>query len=272
MSSIWHTFDAPLMQRAAFEIAIVGALGGTLGVHVSHRRLAFAATAMTHATFPGVVLAAILGWSALSGAAFAGAIVVVAIAALAHRGAVDSTTSTAVVLAGSFAIGSLMLTGRAGFNKDITAALTGSLLSVSGRDIWITVIVAAGVVVALVALHKELVLTAFDGTGAAALGYNSTAISVAIMLMVEVTVVVLMPSVGALLSVSMLVTPAATALLWASKTSTSMVIGAGLGTLAGVVGLAISAHANTAPGATVIVTQSAFFCASLCLRRLLSPR
>ena len=263
MSSWWQTFEAAYMQRALVEIVVVGALGGALGVHVSHRRLAFAATAMTHATFPGVVLAAILGWSALSGAAVAGVIVVVAIALLAKQRVVDSSTSTAVVLAGSFAIGSLMLSGRTGFNKDITAALTGSLLSVTRTDVRVTCAVAIIVLIIMIAIHKELVFTAFDNAGAQAVGYPTTVISIVTMLMIEATVVILMPSVGALLAVSMLVTPAATALIVAPHTRSALWLGALIGALSGVLGLAISTHANVAPGATIVVTQGLIFVITL---------
>ncbi len=267
MTSWWHTFDAPFMQRALIEIVVAGALGGALGVHVSHRRLAFAATAMTHATFPGVVVAAILGWSALTGAALAGVLVVLAIALMSKRSVVDSTTSTAVILAGSFAIGSLLLTGRSGFNKDITAALTGSLLTISNADVQVTCIVAAIVFGLLIATNKELVFSAFDNGGAQALGYSTPAITIMVMVAVEATVVILMPSVGALLSVSMLVTPAATALLWASRTRTAIWIGSAYGATAGVVGLAVSVHANIAPGATVVLAQSALFVVTLATTR-----
>ena len=144
---------------------MVGGLCGAVGVHVLLRRLPFFTMALGHATFPGVVLAALLGISLFAGAAAFGAVVVVVVALLGARDRVDDTSAVGVTLSGAFALGVLLLSAQAGFSRDLTAYLVGSIVTVQPADLVTTAVVGAAVLAALAALHKELVLGAFDRGG-----------------------------------------------------------------------------------------------------------
>jgi ABC-type Mn2+/Zn2+ transport system permease subunit len=205
-----------------------------------------------------------LGVSTLLGAGLFGIVVVGAIVLIGRRTAgseatIDVTTSTGVVLAGSFAIGAVIVGGRGGFSRDLSSALIGSVLTVSVSDIVTTAIVAAVVFAAVFLLHKELVFGAFDREGFGALGYRVALLDLFILVVLEGTVVVLMPAVGAVLAVSMVVTPAATARLLVSRPGACMAAASGIAVVSGVLGLAIAARFGGAPGATIVLTQTAFF-------------
>jgi len=73
------------LHRAIVEVVLVGAFAGVVGVQVVLRRLAFFTMAMTHATFPGVVLAAVLGFNIYLGGAAAGVVVALAVTAASRR-------------------------------------------------------------------------------------------------------------------------------------------------------------------------------------------
>jgi ABC-type Mn2+/Zn2+ transport system permease subunit len=264
VSWLWTSFRPEFMQRALVEIIVVSALAGVVGVHVSMRRLAFVAVAVSHATFPGVALAVMLGVSTLLGAGLFGIVVVGAIVLIGRRTAgseatIDVTTSTGVVLAGSFAIGAVLVGGRGGFSRDLSSALIGSVLTVSVSDIVITSVVAGVVLAAVFLLHKELVFGAFDREGFRALGYRVALLDLLVLVVLEGTVVVLMPAVGAVLAVSMLVTPAATARLLVSRPGACMAVASGIAVVTGVLGLAIASRLGGAPGATIVLTQTAVF-------------
>jgi manganese/iron transport system permease protein len=263
MSWLTEAFSGSFAQRALFEAVMVGVVSGVIGVHVLLRRLPFFTLAMGHATFPGVVLAALLGVNLLLGAGAFGILVVLAVALLGARERIDDTSAIGVVLAGAFALGVLLLSAQAGFSKDLSAYLVGSIVTVQPGDLLITAVAGVVVLGALAALHKELVLGAFDPEGLSALGYPAVALDVVLLLLVELVVVTSVPAVGTILSVALITAPAATARLWTDRLGPTMALSAGLGAASGVVGLVVSRNLNVAAGATIVLVAAALFAVSL---------
>ena len=268
MSWLTEAFSGAFAQRALLEAVMVGVVSGVIGVHVLLRRLPFFTLAMGHATFPGVVLAALLGVNLLLGAGAFGILVVLAVALLGARERIDDTSAIGVVLAGAFALGVLLLSAQAGFSKDLSAYLVGSIVTVQPGDLLITAVAGVVVLGALAALHKELILGAFDREGLAALGYPAVALDVALLLLVELVVVTSVPAVGTILSVALITAPAATARLWTDRLGPTMALSAGLGAASGVIGLVVSRNLNVAAGATIVLVAAALFAVSL----LVAPR
>jgi ABC-type Mn2+/Zn2+ transport system permease subunit len=257
-----------VLGRALAEAVMVGVLCGVVGVHVVLRRLPFFAVAMGHATFPGVVLAALLGVDLLLGSGVFGLLVVLAVALLGARERVDDSSAIGVVLAGAFALGVLLLSAQDGFTRDLAAYLVGSIVTVSGRDLVITALAAVAVLAALAALHKELVLGAFDRAGLQALGYPAVALDVLFLLLVEVVVVTSVPAVGTILSVALIVAPAAAARLWTDRLGATMALSGLLGAASGVAGVLLSQRFDVAAGATIVLVAAGLFAVSL----LAAPR
>ncbi|HEX6674002.1 MAG TPA: metal ABC transporter permease [Actinomycetes bacterium] len=268
MSWLADTFADDFARRALVEAVLAGGLCGVVGVHVLLRRLPFLTVALAHATFPGAVLAALLGLNLLLGAGLFGVLVVLVVVGLGTRDRVEETSAVGVVLAGAFALGVLLLSAQAGFTKDLTAFLVGSILTVQRGDLVATAVAGALVLGVLAALHKELVLGAFDRGGLAALGYPVAGLDLALVLCVQLTLVSALPAVGAMLAVALVVAPAATARLWTDRLGTTMVLAPCLGIAAAVAGLAVSQHVRAAAGATIVLVAAALFGLSL----LLAPR
>jgi manganese/iron transport system permease protein len=256
------------MQRALVEAVLVGAVCGVIGVHVLLRRLPFLTIALGHATFPGVVLASLIGIDLLLGAGLFGLVVVVAVALVGTSERVDETSATGVVLAGAFSVGALLVATRPGFSRDLTAFLVGSIVTVQPRDLAITAVVGALVLAALAAMHKELVLGAFDRTTLSALGYRATLLDVGFLVLLELTVVSSIPAVGTILAVALITAPAAAARLWTDRIGASMALAAGLGAASGAIGLAISAFWKAAAGPMIVLVAVATFAGSV----LVGPR
>ena len=280
MSWLTSTFSDSFAQRALLEAVMIGIVSGVIGVHVLLRRLPFFTLAMGHATFPGVVLAALAGVNLLLGAGVFGTLVVVAVALLGARDRIDDTSAIGVVLAGAFAVGVLLLSAQPGFSKDLSAYLVGSIVTVQPVDLVITAITGVIVLGALAALHKELVLGAFDPDGLVALGYPAVTLDIVMLLLIELVVVTSVPAVGTILSVALIAAPAATARLWTNRLGLTMVLSGALGALSGVVGLVLSRNLNIAAGATIVLVAAGFFGVSLVVaprhgaipRRLLQRR
>jgi ABC-type Mn2+/Zn2+ transport system permease subunit len=263
MTWLTDAFSDSFARRALLEAIMVGVLSGVIGVHVLLRRLPFLTLALGHATFPGVVLAALAGVNLLLGAGLFGALVVVAVALLGARERIDDTSAIGVVLAGTFALGVLLLSAQAGFTRDLSAYLVGSIVTVQPADLVITAVAAVAVLGTLAGLHKELVLGAFDRDGLAALGYPAVLLDVVMLLLIEVVVVTSVPAVGTILAVALITAPAATARLWTDRLGPTMALSALLGALSGVIGLVLSRHWSIAAGATIVLVAAGLFAVSV---------
>jgi manganese/iron transport system permease protein len=257
------SFQSPLFRRAVLEATLVGALAGVVGVHVVLRRLGFFVVAMSHATFPGVVVASTLGASLFLGGATFGLLVVVAVLVLGATRALDDASVIGVVLAGSFALGVVVLSARPSRSQDLAEFLVGSVLTVSRGDLVVTVVVGAVVLAVLALLHKELVLAAFDRTQASALGYRSWALDAVVLVAVTVTMVTAVPAVGTLLAVALLTIPALTARLWTDRIGTTMAAAAGIGASSGGLGMCAAAVWSVAAGGAIALAAGACFVVSL---------
>lgn len=256
----------PLLRRALLETVLVGALCGVVGVHVVLRRLPFFVMTLSHATMPGLVVASLFGVSLVLGAAVASAAVIAVVVALGATGRVEDTSGVGVVLTGSLAIGTLVLSAGDGTARDLTAFLVGSVITVRPADVVATAAVGVVVVVVLAAVHKELVLVAFDPSAADAAGYRRGPLDAVLLLTIAGTLAVAVPAGGVILSVALLVTPASAARLWCDRVVPTMVLAATFGVVAGSAGLVVSAAWDIAAGAAIALAATVLLVASAGLR------
>lgn len=245
--------------RALAEVLIMGATCGAIGAYVIVRRLAFIGDAISHAVFPGIVVAYLVGMSILIGAMVAGLVTALAIAIVARGGRVREDAAIGIFFAAAFALGVVLISTRQTFQGDLTAFLIGNLQGVSTEDIAISAGVGAVVLLALAALHKELLLGSFDRTLAVALGYPVFVLDALLLVLLTVTIVVSIQAVGIILVLSMLVTPAATARLLVDRFVPMILLGSLIGAAVGIVGYYLSFHLGTASGATIVLVATALF-------------
>ncbi|WP_327001892.1 metal ABC transporter permease [Dactylosporangium sp. NBC_01737] len=255
-------------NRALIEAVLVGTATGLLGVQVVLRRLAFFTMAMTHATFPGVVVAAVVGANLYLGGAAAGTLAALAVVALSRRRGHDPSTATAVALAGGFALGVALLSAQHGLTKDLTAYLVGSILTVTRQDLAVAAAVATLAAVVLAAGNKALTFTAFDRDGARAAGYHTAAIDFGVLLLISVVVATAAPAVGTILTLALVVAPAGAARLWTDRIATMTALAVAVAVTSAVAGLLVSRTWDVAAGGAISLTAAGIFAASM----LLSPR
>lgn len=259
-------------RRALIEALLVGALCGLVGVHVVLRRLSFFTMAMTHATFPGVVLAALVGVDLLLGSGLFGVLVVLGVSWLTTRPRSDSAAAVGVVLSAGFALGVALLSAQAGFTRDLSAYLVGSILTVQIGDLVKTALVLAAVALTLALVGKELVFGAFDRGGMVAAGYPAGRLDLLLLVVVELTVVTSVPAVGTIQAVALIVAPAATARLWSDRIGRTTVLAVLLGMASGVIGLAVSQAYEVAAGAAIVLAACGFFVLSVVVAPALRRR
>ena len=245
--------------RALAEVVIMGATCGAIGAYVVVRRLAFIGDAISHAVFPGVVIAYLAGASIMLGALATGLLTALAIGWVARGGRIREDTAIGIFFAASFALGVVLISTRQTFQGDLTAFLIGNLQGVAVEDIFISAAIGLAVILTLGALHKELLLASFDRTLASALGYPIFALDLLLLVLLTVTIVVSIQAVGIILVLAMLVTPAATARLLVDRFGPMLALGSLLGAVVGIVGYYLSFHLATASGATIVLLMTVVF-------------
>jgi ABC-type Mn2+/Zn2+ transport system permease subunit len=217
---------------------------------------------MSHATFPGVVLASVAGISIFVGGWAFGMVVVGVVVALGTVRVLDDSSVIGVVLAGTFAIGVLVQSARPGGSKDLAAFLVGSILTVTRGDLLGSTLAGVAVLGIIGLLHKELVLGAFDPAGARALGYRTATLDAVVLGAITVVLVTAVPAVGTLLAVALLTVPALAARQWVDRVLPAMAVAAAIGAASGVIGLCLSALWRIAAGGAIALVAAAFFLAS----------
>src|SRR4051812_21224711 len=228
------------MQRALLEVGLLGVLGAVVGVHVILRRMAFITEALQHAVFPGIAVAFIAGASLLLGALAGAVLTVVLLVVLTRVKRVDQDSALALLIAGFFALGVVVVSHRTGYTRDLTLLLFGRILDVDRQQLLDTLIIGVVCGAVLVALHKEFVFRAFDPMGSEAAGYRGRVLDVLLDVVVALVVVAAVRAVGTVLVVAFLVTPAAAARLVTRSVGGAMAVGAVLAVVFGWLGLAVS--------------------------------
>lgn len=258
MKVIADLYDTGIARRALLEAVIVGIFCGAVGVHVVLRKLPFFAVGVAHSSFPGIVAAVVMGASPLVGATVSSValIMLVWLAGLDRR--LDTSTVVGVVVSGSFAIGALVQSTQQGFSRNLAAILVGNVLATTWNDVALTCGIAVLCLGAARAIHKELVLGAFDPIGAQALGY-SRGIELMALLIVGGAVIATVPAVGVVLSVALLTIPALSARLVTSRVGPAMIVAAAYGAVAAALGVTISAQWRVAAGASICLSAGGLF-------------
>ncbi|MGC9529237.1 MAG: metal ABC transporter permease [Candidatus Bipolaricaulaceae bacterium] len=260
----------PFMVRGLVAAAVVGAVCAVVGSYVVLRGLAFFGDALAHAVLPGLAIGFLhsggdrraLFWWALGTAAVAA----LGIGTLSRRARLREDTAIGIVFAGMFALGIALISTVRGYAVDLAHLLFGNVLAVSTFDLLLTGTFGGAVILVVVLFYKELLVVSFDPTLAATLRLPAGFFRHLLLILVAVTVVVSLQTVGVALMLAMLVTPPATAHLWTRRLPAMMAVGAGLGAFSGVAGLYLSFYLGIASGAAIVLVATGLFLVALGLR------
>lgn len=244
----------------ALLVAVLSALVcGVIGTHVVLRGMAFIGDAVAHAVFPGLAIAFALQFSVIAGGALAGAVVALLIALFSQRRRVKEDTIIGIFFAAAFALGLVVISKVQGYTASLNSFLFGSITGVSNSDIIFSAVVGAVVILAVAALHKEIVAVSVDRETAAAMGIRVLLIDVVLYLAVTAAVVMSVRTVGNILVLALLITPAAAARLWTDRLVTMMALSAVIGMVGSFLGVYVSWAIDVPTGATIVLVLTVVF-------------
>lgn len=258
MQWLIEPFQTSFMQRAFIAAIIIGVVAPTVGTWVVLRRMANLGDAMAHGTLAGVALAYAAGINVLFGAMGAGLIIAALLLLLSSNRRLGQETVITVLGTAFFALGVVVIS-RLDTGVELTHFLFGRLLTVTWGDIWLNLALGGAAVLVVVALFGELQLATFDHVQAEQVGVRVELIQAVLVFLLAIVVVISLRAVGTIMSVTMLVTPAATARLMSKTLQRMTLLGIAFGVGEGVVGLIVSYHLESAPGATIGLLSAVIF-------------
>lgn len=259
--------DYPFLQRALVTAIVVGALCGAIGALTILRGLALMGDAVSHAVLPGVAASFALGVGFLPGALVAGVLSALGIGYIQQHSRIKPDAAIGIVFTAMFALGIVLMTLYPA-DMDLTTILFGNVLAVRPAEMWATIGLAAAVLAVLAAVFKELQVSIFDPVMAAAYGLPVARIHRVLMLLLTVVTVIALQTVGVVLVVAMLITPAATAHLLTDRLGRMVLLAAVFGAGEAVAGLYLSFRFDLPSGAVIVLAGAAVFAVVL----LAAPR
>jgi manganese/iron transport system permease protein len=258
-SLLLEPFEHAFMRNAFAAIILIGVICGVIGVFVILRGLAFMGDAIAHAVFPGVVISFIFGGNFIVGAIIAAIIVSLGIGAVTQSGLVRNDTAIGVFFVGAFALGVAIISTQRSYARDVANLLFGSILGVSNLDLMLTAVVGFLVLFTLWICRREFVTISFDRTFGRSQGFNLWAWDLLFLLLLSLTIIISLQTVGNVLVLAMLVTPAATARLLTVRLVPMLAVSALIGAIAGVAGLYVSYYRGVSSGASIVLMATAIF-------------
>ena len=263
---------SPFYQRALAAAAFIGFTNGFFSGFVVLRRNALSVSALSHTMLPGIavgilVTGALSQWHAFFGAMFAALLVGLGSVAVARGKRVAEGTSLAVLYTAAFAAGVAILP-KLDTRSELEHWLFGDILAVGDTDLWIAFSIGAVILIATNLLMRPLLLTLFEPNVAAAQGVPVRAMQYLVFGMLVLALVSSLQAVGCVLSVGLLVTPAATVSLLTDKTSALFWGGGLIGGTGSLVAVILSGPLGIAPGPAIVILLGLLFI----LAYLFSPK
>lgn len=263
MNLILEPLSYAFMIRGLIAALTVGVVCAVLGCYIVLRGMAFFGDAIAHAILPGVAIGYLIGgvsqpWLILVGGLAAGIICAGGIGAISRTG-LKEDTAIGVIFAGMFALGIALISSVRSYTIDLTHFLFGNVLGVADSDLWLSAGFGGVVILTILLFYKELMVISFDPILAKTLRLPTTFLNYLLLMLIAITIVLSLQTVGLALMTAMLITPAATAYLLTRRLPFMMVLSASIGAISALIGLYLSFYANIASGPAIVLVCTSLF-------------
>ncbi len=259
MSWLFLPLQYAFMQRGMIAAVLVGLLCSVVGTYVVLRSMAFLGDALAHAILPGVAIAYLVGGNLLIGALIAAIVVALGIGFFTRGGTVREDTAIGILFSAALALGVALISSIRSYAVDLSHIIFGNVLGVSPADLWLIAGLTLVVLLVVLVLFRPLFVISFDPVMAKTLRLPVELLRNLLLVLLALTIVVSLQTVGIGLVAAMLVTPGATAYLLTRRLAPMMVIAALIGVLSSIVGLYLSYYLNIVSGSAIVLVATAFF-------------
>ena len=256
---IYEPFSYSFMIRSLIVAVSVGVILPVLGSYVINRNLGFMGDAMAHASLPGLAFGLLIGVSIFIAAIPAAIIIALVLGYLINRSKIGEDTAIGIIFSSLFALGFIMLSIYDHILLSVEDLLLGQILAVSRFDVWATLILSAIIIITTLILYKQFLFISFDPKGAKISGLNVRLFDNIFLVVLSLSIISSIQSVGIILVLSMLITPAAAAKLTTKTFSAAMVTGSAFGVIASLSGLYLSYYLDFPSGPSMALAATSIF-------------
>ncbi|WP_129657105.1 anchored repeat-type ABC transporter permease subunit [Rothia uropygialis] len=256
------------LSRALAAVVISSIVCGVVGCHVVMRGMVFIGDAVAHSVFPGLAVAFVVGGNMVLGGLVAGVLTAVLVAVFSQNRRLKEDSVIGILFAGAFALGIVIISRAPGYSGSVEDFLFGSIVGVSDHDVMMAAVAGAGLLLVLALFHKEIVTVSVDKETARALGLPVLGLDILLSVVVTVSVVISLQTIGNVLILALIVIPAATTRLLCQRLGSMLVLAPAFGTVCATTGLYISWSMNLPVGGTIVLTMVAGFFVSWALAGL----
>lgn len=244
--------------KALIGAIIIGVVAPVVGTWIVLRRMANLGDTMSHGTLAGVGVAYAAGANIAIGALGAGVVIAALLILFSASQRLGHEAIIAVTGSAMFAIGIIVIS-RIDTTRELEHILFGDVLSLTWGEIGFNLAVGTVAVAVVVLLFNELRLASFDHVQAEQVGVHVELVQGVLVVLLALVVVISLRTVGSVMAVSMLVTPAATARLITTNLRSMTLVGVALGISEGVVGVILGQALDAPPGAAISLLAAVVF-------------
>jgi zinc/manganese transport system permease protein len=259
-------------MRRALAGAVVIALGGApVGVFLMLRRMSLMGDTMAHAILPGAAIGFLLSglnlFAMTAGGLIAGLAVALSAGAVARLTQLKEDAALAAFFLVSLALGVTIVSMR-GTNVDLLNFLFGSVLALDNETLLLMATITTLSLFVFAVIWRPLVLESVDPGFLRSVSRAGAPAHIAFLMLVVMNLVAGFFALGTVLSVGIMIVPAATGRFWARDVSSMILVAIGAGVFSGIAGLILSFHAGTPSGPTIILVAGAIYILSVLFGRV----
>ncbi|MFV0451302.1 MAG: anchored repeat-type ABC transporter permease subunit [Propioniciclava sp.] len=251
--------DLAFLPRALAVALMSSVVCGVVGCHVVLRGMAFIGDAVAHAVFPGLAIAFVVSGNLVLGGSLAGIITAVLVAVFSQNRRLKEDSIIGILFVAAFALGLVIISQAPGYAGSLQQFLFGSITGIPDSDLYVVSLTGVAVLLVLLLFHKELVTVSLDRESARALGLRVFWLDLMLYVLVTLAVVISVQTIGNILVLALLVTPAATARFLTDRLGVMMLLAPAIGALSAVVGLYLSWSWDLPTGGTIVLVLTAAF-------------
>jgi manganese/iron transport system permease protein len=256
--------DLRFLPKALIIAVMSSIVCGVIGCYVVLRGMAFIGDAVAHAVFPGLAVAFVIQGNLVFGGAVAGVLTAILVAVFSQNRRIKEDSIIGVFFVAAFALGIVIISQAPGYAGSLQQFLFGSITGIPDEDI--VVVAATGLVLMLVAFlfHKEFVSVTLDREMARSTGVPVFALDLALYVMVAIAIVISIQTIGNILVLALLITPAAAARLLTDRLAVMMLLAPVIGGASALIGLYVSWSFDVPVGGMIVLVATAVFLLTWC--------
>jgi len=260
-------FAYSFMQRALISGLLISLACSLLGVFLILRRDAMLGHGLAEVAFGGIALGLFAHVLPLFSAVIVAVLGSLVMLRLKLKAGVYGDTAIGILASCGMATGIIIISMAGSFNVNLFGYLFGNVLAISRSEVWLSAVLAAIVVIAVVLFYREFFYMTFDEEAARVSGIKVDRLSYALAILSAVTVVLAMKVVGLLLVAAMIIIPAAAGLQMARSFRQAILYASFISVASVFTGLLVAALWDLPPSGTVVLSSTFLFVISLLIRR-----